>query len=82
MMGNLGRPGYEATSDGLWPYSFASYLLTLSFDAYRFFRYDSCDVGTLPNQTDASGNPTAAASAGGNPKFDNNLSWLPGQRLS
>ncbi|KAF8322566.1 glycoside hydrolase family 16 protein [Clavulina sp. PMI_390] len=64
-MGNLGRPGYESTGDGLWPYS-----------------YDSCDVGTLPNQTDSSGNPSIVTTAGGNPKYNNNLSWLPGQRLS
>jgi beta-glucanase (GH16 family) len=33
-MGNLGRAGYGASVDGMWPYS-----------------YDTCDVGTLPNQT-------------------------------
>lgn len=64
-MGNLGRPGYESTGDGLWPYS-----------------YDSCDVGTLPNQTDSTGFPAAAATGGGNKKYNGNLSWLPGQRLS
>lgn len=45
-------------------------------------RYDSCDVGTLPNQTDANGNPQAAQTAGGNKKYNDNISWLPGQRLS
>lgn len=61
-MGNLGRAGYGASLDGMWPYS-----------------YDTCDVGTLPNQTRADGTPEAAATGGweGEP-----LSYLPGQRLS
>ncbi|TDL22109.1 beta-glucan synthesis-associated [Rickenella mellea] len=61
-MGNLGRAGYGATTEGMWPYT-----------------YDSCDVGTFPNQTDKSGNPPAASngSPGGT-----ELSYLPGQRLS
>ncbi|KAL0960926.1 hypothetical protein HGRIS_005933 [Hohenbuehelia grisea] len=61
-LGNLGRAGYGATTEGLWPYS-----------------YDSCDVGTFPNQTARDGTPEAAAtgSDGGGP-----LSFLPGQRLS
>ncbi|KAJ6462076.1 beta-glucan synthesis-associated protein KRE6 [Mycena sanguinolenta] len=64
-MGNLGRAGYGASLDGMWPYS-----------------YDTCDVGTLPNQTlpDNSG-PQAALDTGGNNK-DAELSFLPGQRLS
>ncbi|KAF9516003.1 glycoside hydrolase family 16 protein [Hydnum rufescens UP504] len=64
LMGNLARPGYGATGDGMWPYS-----------------YDACDVGTVPNQT-LNGVPAAAATAGGNAKYNNNLSWLPGQKLS
>ncbi|KAG8884997.1 hypothetical protein FRB97_002504 [Tulasnella sp. 331] len=61
-MGNLGRAGFGATTDGTWPYS-----------------YDSCDVGTLPNQTNPDGTPLAASDTGtkGGP-----LSYLPGQRLS
>ncbi|KAJ7312591.1 glycoside hydrolase family 16 protein [Mycena albidolilacea] len=64
-MGNLGRAGYGASLDGMWPYS-----------------YDTCDVGTLPNQTlpDNSG-PQAAFNTGGDNK-DAELSFLPGQRLS
>ncbi|KAJ7733388.1 glycoside hydrolase family 16 protein [Mycena maculata] len=64
-MGNLGRAGYGASLDGMWPYS-----------------YDTCDVGTLPNQTlpDNSG-PQAALNTGGANK-DAELSFLPGQRLS
>ncbi|KAG6841695.1 hypothetical protein C0991_007965 [Blastosporella zonata] len=43
------------------------------------YTYDSCDLGTFPNQTAADGTPAAAAtgSPGGGP-----LSYLPGQRLS
>lgn len=61
--GNLGRAGYGATTEGLWPYS-----------------YDSCDLGTFPNQTDHQGNPAAAAT--GNYNNDGPISFLPGQRLS
>lgn len=61
--GNLGRAGYGATTEGLWPYS-----------------YDSCDVGTFPNQTDHNGNPAAALT--GNYFNDGPISYLPGQRLS
>ena len=56
-MGNLGRPGYGASTDGTWPYT-----------------YDSCDVGTLPNQTNVDGTGPSAAL--------DSLSYLPGQRLS
>lgn len=33
-MGNLGRAGYGASLEGMWPYT-----------------YDSCDIGTVQNQT-------------------------------
>ncbi|KAF5382633.1 hypothetical protein D9615_003013 [Tricholomella constricta] len=61
-MGNLGRAGYGATNEGMWPYS-----------------YDSCDLGTFPNQTAQDGTPEAVAT--GSPG-DGPLSFLPGQRLS
>ncbi|RDW82075.1 putative glucan synthase subunit KRE6 [Coleophoma cylindrospora] len=38
-MGNLGRPGYAATSEGLWPYSY----------------WDKCDAGITPNQSSTDG---------------------------
>lgn len=38
-MGNLGRPGYAASTDGMWPYSY----------------HDECDVGITPNQSDPDG---------------------------
>ena len=38
-MGNLGRPGYAATTDGMWPYSY----------------HDECDAGITKNQSDPDG---------------------------
>jgi beta-glucanase (GH16 family) len=66
-MGNLGRPGYGATTDGTWPYT-----------------YDSCDVGTFPNQTfkDQSGPAAALSSTASKAKYNFDLSWLSGQKLS
>ncbi|KAJ7346342.1 beta-glucan synthesis-associated [Mycena albidolilacea] len=64
--GNLGRAGYGASLDGMWPYS-----------------YDSCDVGTTPNQTLNGGPPAALHSGDNNGKTTfGELSFLPGQRLS
>lgn len=62
-MGNLGRAGYGASLEGMWPYT-----------------YDSCDVGTAPNQT-INGKPTLAT-VDGDPSNGGALSYLPGQRLS
>nr|XP_019011212.1 glucosidase [Kwoniella pini CBS 10737]OCF49993.1 glucosidase [Kwoniella pini CBS 10737] len=60
-MGNLGRPGYGASTDG-------------------HYTYDSCDVGTLANQTYVNGTgPIATLTTGEN---GGPLSYLPGQRLS
>ncbi|KAJ7505511.1 glycoside hydrolase family 16 protein [Mycena galericulata] len=60
-MGNLGRAGYGATTEGMWPYT-----------------YDTCDLGTFPNQTAKDGTPAAAATGG----KGGALSFLPGQRVS
>ncbi|KAL4876052.1 beta-1,6 glucan synthetase [Aspergillus karnatakaensis] len=38
-MGNLGRPGHAATTDGMWPYSY----------------HDGCDAGITPNQSSTDG---------------------------
>jgi beta-glucanase (GH16 family) len=38
-MGNLGRPGYPATTDGMWPYSY----------------WDQCDAGITANQSSTDG---------------------------
>ncbi|KAF8798720.1 glycoside hydrolase family 16 protein [Phlegmacium glaucopus] len=62
-MGNLGRAGYGASLDGVWPYT-----------------YDSCDVGTVANQT-VDGQP-AAATVDGDAGKGGILSYLPGQRWS
>ncbi|RDB14975.1 putative beta-glucan synthesis-associated protein C23H3.11c [Hypsizygus marmoreus] len=66
-MGNLARPGYSATTDGMWPYT-----------------YSSCDVGTFANQTDKDKLGPAAAlhSDFSREKYNYELSWLSGQRLS
>ncbi|KJA23118.1 glycoside hydrolase family 16 protein [Hypholoma sublateritium FD-334 SS-4] len=64
-MGNLGRAGYGASVEGLWPYS-----------------YDSCDVGTLPNQTYPGTATPIAAMVNGDGEANGELSYLTGQRLS
>lgn len=38
-MGNLGRPGYLATTEGMWPYTY----------------HDECDAGITPNQSSPDG---------------------------
>ncbi|PPQ64628.1 hypothetical protein CVT24_008365 [Panaeolus cyanescens] len=62
-MGNLGRAGYGASLEGMWPYT-----------------YDTCDVGTAPNQT-LNGLPYLATTDGDH-AYGGALSYLPGQRLS
>ena len=87
-MGNLARPGYSATTDGMWPYTYVSALLQLlarRSDKSGFAcRYDTCDVGTFPNQTnpDHLGPAAALHSNASRAKYNNELSWLSGQRLS
>ena len=62
-MGNLGRAGYGASLEGMWPYT-----------------YDSCDVGTVANQT--VNNLPYLATVDGDSGKGCALSYLPGQRLS
>ncbi|KAH6901573.1 beta-glucan synthesis-associated protein-domain-containing protein [Coprinopsis sp. MPI-PUGE-AT-0042] len=66
-MGNLARPGYPASTEGMWPYT-----------------YDTCDLGTFPNQTrpDGSGPAAALFSEESRSRYHNELSWLAGQRVS
>ncbi|TEB12334.1 beta-glucan synthesis-associated protein KRE6 [Coprinellus micaceus] len=64
-MGNLGRAGFGASVEGLWPFS-----------------YDSCDVGTFPNQTYPGTSTPEAAVTNGDSAHGDVLSYLPGQRLS
>ncbi|KIK63034.1 glycoside hydrolase family 16 protein [Collybiopsis luxurians FD-317 M1] len=63
-LGNLGRAGYGASLEGMWPYS-----------------YDTCDVGTVANQS-VNGVPNAAVDGTGDTNNDGALSYLKGQRLS
>jgi hypothetical protein len=83
-MGNLARPGYSASTDGMWPYSQVSILYANSSILTWFPRYDSCDVGTLPNQTnpDGLGPPAALYTSAGQAKYNYSLSYLTGQKLS
>ncbi|KAG8781271.1 hypothetical protein FRC12_022044 [Ceratobasidium sp. 428] len=46
------------------------------------YTYDSCDLGTLRNQTDPFTNLPEAAHVGGTDDTKGELSYLPGQRLS
>ncbi|KAH8080230.1 glycoside hydrolase family 16 protein [Filobasidium floriforme] len=65
LMGNLARPSYGGTTDGMWPYS-----------------YDTCDIGTLPNQT-LNGKPEVALTSGSQYEpYLGSLSYLIGQRFS
>jgi hypothetical protein len=84
-MGNLARPGYGATTDGMWPYTQVFLYPPLnSLTFTRFNRYDSCDVGTFPNQTNADGLGPAAAlhSDASQAKYNYRLSYLTGQKTS
>jgi len=70
---------------GLWPAIWslgnlgrAAYGGTL--DGMWPYSYDSCDVGTLPNQT-LNGQPDVSTYSG-DPNYNGSLSYLPGQRLS
>lgn len=51
-----------------------------SLDGMWPYSYDSCDIGTMPNQTQ-NGKPVAAT-VNGDKAWDGVLSFLPGQRLS
>ncbi|EJU00032.1 glycoside hydrolase family 16 protein [Dacryopinax primogenitus] len=51
-----------------------------SLDGMWPYTYNSCDLGTLPNQTLNDGPPAALNS--GDPNWGGELSFLPGQRVS
>ncbi len=78
-MGNLGRAGYGASLDGMWPYSYGMRGMFVCLPADGRF-LDACDVGTAPNQT-LKGVPHLATIDGDEGK-GGALSYLPGQRLS
>lgn len=67
-----------------WREWYAHYHLSIDSSQQTIFQwpysYDSCDVGTAPNQTH-NGLP-AAALENGDPYNGDVLSYLPGQRLS
>ncbi|KIK01437.1 glycoside hydrolase family 16 protein [Laccaria amethystina LaAM-08-1] len=71
-MGNLGRVGYGASLEGLA-------MISLYYCQWPY-TYDSCDVGTVANQT-VNGIPVAAT-VNGDQGDGGALSYLPGQRLS
>jgi beta-glucanase (GH16 family) len=83
---NVSLPGSSKTY-GLWPAVWtmgnlgrAGYGATL--EGTWPYTYDSCDVGTLPNQTDPRTNLPEAAHVGGVNSVHGEMSYLPGQRLS
>lgn len=84
---SLVLPG-DHTHSGFWPgvWTFgnlgrAGYGATS--DGTWPYSYDSCDVGTLPNQTNPAGTgPEAALNATNFLGTSGPLSYLPGQRLS
>ncbi|CED82818.1 Concanavalin A-like lectin/glucanase, subgroup [Phaffia rhodozyma] len=75
-----------AATYGLWPAFWAMGNLGRvgyggTLDGTWPYTYDSCDVGTLPNQT-LNGLPEIAVTSGTDEATDYALSYLPGQRLS
>lgn len=78
-VGNLGRAGYGATLEGIVRTSLSTRALHWQFFQWPY-SYDSCDVGTVANQT-VNGRP-AVATTNGDPDRGGVLSYLPGQRLS
>ncbi len=67
-MGNLGRPGYLGSTDGMWPYSYAS------CDWGTLINQTSPD-GTQPSASLNANGPYSA-------QYGGSLSYLPGQRTS
>ena len=67
-MGNLGRAGFGASLEGLVSYrgTLSSFLIK---SAQWPYSYDSCDVGTLPNQTYPGQNKPLAATENGDPLY-------------
>lgn len=84
IVANVSLPG-AANVAGLWPAIWTMGNLGragygASLEGNWPYSYDSCDVGTLPNQTQ-NGLPQAAT-VNGDPFNGNVLSYLQGQRLS
>lgn len=69
-MGNLGRAGFGASLEGLVSSSFE--VQEESFGRLLLqwpYSYDSCDVGTLPNQTYPGQRLPVAATVNGDPQY-------------
>ena len=80
-MGNLGRAGYGATLEGVVRFSPPFSCLICANGRKQWpYTYDSCDVGTAPNQT--INNLPVAATENGDESHGGVLSYLPGQKLS
>ncbi|KJA16007.1 glycoside hydrolase family 16 protein [Hypholoma sublateritium FD-334 SS-4] len=82
-------PGPDQSTQGYWPGAWTMGNLGRpgygqSTDGMWPYTYDSCDVGTFPNQTYKDGSGPAAALHSDKSRSVNNfeLSWLSGQRVS
>ncbi|GAA5855826.1 hypothetical protein JCM8547_000376 [Rhodosporidiobolus lusitaniae] len=83
---NLSLPG-EPTAQGYWPGIWTMGNLGRagygsSVDGVWPYSYDTCDVGTLPNQTWPNGTSPDAAKTSGSKDYGYELSYLVGQRFS
>ncbi|QRV77885.1 glycoside hydrolase family 16 protein [Ceratobasidium sp. AG-Ba] len=83
---NVSLPGSSKTY-GLWPAVWTMGNLGragygASLEGTWPYTYDSCDVGTLANQTDPRTGLPEAAHVGGVDSVKGEMSYLPGQRLS
>ncbi|KAF8708027.1 Beta-glucan synthesis-associated protein (SKN1), partial [Rhizoctonia solani] len=83
---NISLPG-ASNVFGLWPAFWMMGNLGragygASLEGTWPYTYDTCDVGTLANQTDPRTNLPAAAHVGGPTGTNGEMSYLPGQRLS
>lgn len=80
-MGNLGRAGYGASLEGMVSRCSHTVFTPSSRHCFQWpYTYDSCDVGTVANQS-INGLPVAAT-INGDKQQDGILSFLPGQKLS
>lgn len=86
---SVSLPGPDQNTQGYWPGAWT--MGNLGRPGYASsvaglwpYTYDSCDLGTFPNQTNPDGSGPAAAlhSDQSRAKYNYALSWLPGQRLS
>ncbi|GAA5976460.1 hypothetical protein JCM10908_005507 [Rhodotorula pacifica] len=83
---NVSLPG-QPTAQGFWPGLWTMGNLGRagygsSVDGVWPYTYDSCDVGTLPNQTWPNGTDPHDAKHSGSSDYGGELSYLVGQRMS